>query len=154
MENILLIILIIFGIVFLVLLIWPIIDYIKVRKELKKEASERIKNEEKRNYEIEKNLTNELIIEVERLGKIINHLTKGKEILVYEKKFGCVSNEKEKDVCSLCSPENYYRVEELKSGIEFVLDEELNLKTPVTRIDLVEKAKKMILKEENKLNER
>lgn len=91
--------------------------------------------------ELRKNLINELISNVERLKKIVNHLTKDRDILVYEKKFDYFSNE------------NYYRVEELKSGISFVLDEKLNLTTPVTRIDLVEKAKKMILKEENYKNE-
>lgn len=152
MENILLIILIIFAIVFLVLLIWPIIDFIKVRKEIKNEKLEKLKEIENEQLkielqlkEIEKNQINELVREVERLGRIIKHLTKDKEILVYEKKNGCIS--KDYDICSV---ENYYRVTELKSGIEFVLDEKLNLKTPVTRIDLVEKAKKMILKEENK----
>ena len=166
MENILLRIMLIISviviIVFLISLIWtiivePIIDFIKERKKIKNEELKlelkKIINVEKKPKEIEKNQLSELIREVERLGRIINHLTKDKEILVYEKKFGCVSNEcvsneKEKDV--LCSPENYYRVEELKSGIGFVLDEKLNLKTPVTRIDLVEKVKKMILKEENK----
>lgn len=145
MENILFIIIFIISVIVLVtfsiVMIWSIIDSIKARKENKNEELEKPKD-------IEENQKNELVREVERLGRIIKHLTKDKEILVYEKKNGCIS----KDYI-ICSVENYYRVTELKSGIEFVLDEELNLKTPVTRIDLVEKAKKMILKEENYKNE-
>lgn len=153
MENIpiiiTLIILLILIIAFWIWFIWSIIDSNKIRKKLKNEKLKEIENEqlkiELQLKEIKKNQINELVRDVERLKKIINHLTKDKEILVYEKINGCVSND-----YSICSPENYYRVVELKSGISFVLDEKLNLTTPVTRIDLVEKAKKMILKEENK----
>jgi hypothetical protein len=88
---------------------------------------------------------------IEQNKKMIMYLTKDKEILV-QIPYRTDNSNSFKCVFGIGPDEKKYHFEELKSGIQFTIKEnystkELELETPMTRLDLVDKAKKMIRKQ-------